>query len=190
MRKIVFDIETKDVPKTARFDPRDLEISVLCAHDSKTDSYLTFLEHELDDLWPILEHADLLVGYNSDHFDIPLLNKYYPGDLTRLKSVDLLKEIKKAGSKRVRLDAVAKGTLGKGKSGHGLQAVEWWKKGEVEKVKQYCLSDVKITKELYDYARANQMLKYADLSGIREVKIDTSSWEEKEDTSMTRTLPF
>ena len=42
------------------------------------------------------EQADILVRIrNGDHFDIPLLNKYYPGDLTKLKSVDLMKEMAK-----------------------------------------------------------------------------------------------
>jgi hypothetical protein len=31
-----------------------------------------------------LSAPTLLVGYNSEHFDIPILNKYYPGDLTEI----------------------------------------------------------------------------------------------------------
>jgi len=191
MRKIVFDIETKDARKiNGRLDPLELEISVLCIHDSETDTYHTYLEGELPELWKILETTDLLIGYNSDYFDIPLLNKYYPGDLKSIKSLDLLREIKKSIGRRIRLDAVAEGTLGKRKSAHGLQAVEWWKQGEVEKVKKYCLNDVKITKEIYEYARAHNALKYANLGDVREIKLDASHWEELEGASMTHTLPF
>jgi len=190
MRKVVFDIETKDGGKNGRPDPRDMEISVVGIHDSEANSYRAFLEEEFADLWRILEHTNLLIGYNSNHFDIPLLNRYFPGNLTHIKSIDLLHEIKKASGRRVRLDAVAEGTLGKSKSAHGLQAVEWWKQGEVEKVKEYCLHDVKLTKELYDYALQNGHLKYKSLADIREVKLDTSHWEEKERASMTRTMPF
>ena len=52
------------------------------------------------------------MGYNSNHFDIPLLNKYYPGDLTRIKSIDLLEEIRKSLGRRLRLDSVAEATIG------------------------------------------------------------------------------
>ena len=190
MRKVVFDIETKDAGQNGKLDPTKLEISVLCIHDSETNSYHTYLEEELPNLWPILEKTDVLIGYNSDHFDIPLLNRYYPGDLSHIKSVDLLSEIKRAGGKRVRLDAVAEGTLGKRKTAHGLQAVKWWKQGEIEKIKEYCLNDVRITKELYTYALKHGSLKYTDLGDIREIKLDTSKWNEKEDSSMTHTLPF
>lgn len=190
MRKVVFDIETKSAGVNGKLDVRDLEISVVGLYDSKTDQYRCFLEEEFAELWKIFEHTNLLIGYNSDYFDIPLLNRYYPGDLTRIKSIDLLDEIKKASGKRVRLDAVAEGTLGKKKTGHGLQAVEWWKRGELEKLKSYCLDDVQLTKELYDYVLENGVLRYISLGDIREVRIDTAGWEKKEDASLTHTLPF
>ena len=141
-------------------------------------------------MWPVIERADILIGFNSDHFDIPLLNKYYSGDLTRIKSLDLLAEIKKSLGRRVSLDQVAEGTLGRGKSGSGLQAIEWWKKGDIDNLRRYCLDDVKITKEIYDYARENQKIKFKEAGQIFEVKLDTSGWEEKHDKAMTFSLPF
>ncbi len=192
MRKITFDIETSNIfQDVGKADPALLDLSVICVHDSETDEYSTYLQEELSQLWPLIEKADMLIGYNSDHFDIPLLNKYYPGDLTRIKSLDILKEIKNSLGRRIKLDSVAEGTLGKKKIGHGLDAITWWKNGEVEKVKKYCKEDVKITKEIYDYALKNGVLKYKDLSENREIKLDTSRWEEKKDEgSMTHTLPF
>ena len=95
MRKITFDIETSNTFEQAgSADPAALNLSVICVHDSETDKYSTYLQEELSELWPLIEKADMLIGYNSDHFDIPLLNKYYPGDLTHIKSLDILKEIK------------------------------------------------------------------------------------------------
>ena len=132
----------------------------------------------------------MIIGYNSDHFDIPLLNRYYHGDLTRIKSLDLLKEIKNSLGKRLRLDTIAEGTLGVGKSGHGLDAIKWWKAGEIEKIRTYCLDDVKITKEIYDFARVHNLVRYKDFSDIKDIKLDTSDWEKKEGTSMTHSLPF
>lgn len=189
MKKIVFDIETKEA-----IGPEGVagcEISVVCIYDYETESYSSYLEGELHKLWPILEKADMLIGYNSDHFDIPLLNKYYHGDLTQIKSLDLLKEIRSSLGRRLRMDSVAEATLGVTKSGHGLQAVEWWKTGEIEKIRKYCLDDVRITKDLYDFALKNGSLKYKDFTEIKDIALDTSSWEEKnEGPSMTHSLPF
>ncbi|HRH25707.1 MAG TPA: ribonuclease H-like domain-containing protein, partial [Parcubacteria group bacterium] len=130
MRKIVFDIETRNVfSDVGKNDPTLLDISLVGVWDSETDAYTSYLQEDLSLLWPILERADMLIGFNSDHFDIPLLNKYYPGDLTKLKSLDILKEIYKTYGRRMKLDQIAEGTLGKRKSGNGLEAIEWWKKG-------------------------------------------------------------
>lgn len=191
MRKITFDIETSNTfQDVGRADPALLDLSVICAHDSETGEYNIYTKEELFNLWPIIEKADMLIGYNSDHFDIPLLNKYYPGDLKKIKSLDILKEIKNSLGRRLKLDSVAEATLGKKKIGHGLEAVAWWKKGEVEKVKKYCKEDVEITKKLYEYALKNRALKYKDFGGTREIKLDTSMWEKKEASSITHTLPF
>lgn len=190
MRRITFDIETEgDFRSNADFN--NLEVTVVGVYDSATGELTGYFKDELPKLWPILEQADVLVGYNSDHFDIPILNKYYAGDLTKFRSIDLLKEIKNVLGRRLKLDGVAEATLGKKKSGHGLEAVEWWKNGEYERVKAYCLDDVKLTDELYLYALKNGKLKYQDYDGVREIKLDTSSWEKpSESPTLTHTLPF
>ena len=190
MRKIVFDIETKNTFHDVKSnDAVALDLSIVCIYDSLNNEYSSFLEEELYKLWSIIEQADMLIGYNSDYFDIPLLNKYYQGDLTQIKSLDILKEIKDALGKRIRLDQVAEATLGKKKSGHGLQAVTWWKQGELEKIRKYCLDDVRITKEIYDFALANDYLKYALAGEEQIIKLDTSSWEEKQEKpAMTQSL--
>lgn len=191
MRKIVFDIETKNTfQEIGKNEPALLDLSLIGIYESETNTYSSYLEEDLPKLWPILEKADMLIGYNSDHFDIPILNKYYSGDLTHIKSLDLLKEIRNSIGRRLKLDSVAEATLGKNKTGHGLQAITWWKNGEIEKIRKYCLDDVKITKELYDYALKNGVLKYKDYGKICDIPLDTSLWEETENSSMTYTLPF
>jgi DEAD/DEAH box helicase domain-containing protein len=190
MRIVTFDIETEGDFRTGG-DFSNLELTVVGIHDSESNTYSSFLKSELTELWPILERTDILVGYNSDHFDIPILNRYYPGDLSRIKSIDLLKEIKNVLGRRLRLDSFAEGTLKKNKSGSGSQAQVWWKEGNFEKVRKYCLDDVRITRELYEYAKRHGGLIYKDFEGTREIKIDTSKWEAGgEGTAMTHTLPF
>ncbi len=191
VRKVVFDIETQNFfHETGSTDPASLSIACVCIHDSETNKYLSFKEDELKNLWPILEKTDLLIGFNSDHFDIPLLDKYYTGDLTKIKSLDLLKEVKKVLGHRLKLDTLAEATLGRRKTADGLAAGLWWKNGEYQKVIDYCIEDVRITKDIYDYAMENGKLKYRDGKMLRDIPLDTSKWEKKEESAMTHTLPF
>ncbi|MCK4386937.1 MAG: hypothetical protein KAV41_02545, partial [Candidatus Pacebacteria bacterium] len=112
------------------------------------------------------------------------------GDLTTIKSLDILKEIKNAIGHRLKLDNVANATLGEGKSGNGLEAITWWKTGEIEKIRKYCLDDVRITKELYEYALKNKKLKYKDGFDIKDIILNTTNWETAKNNSITHTLPF
>jgi DEAD/DEAH box helicase domain-containing protein len=105
--------------------------------------------------------------------------------------LDLLAEIKKSLGRRLRLDSIAEATLGINKSGHGLEAVRWWKEGKGDLVRKYCLDDVRITKEVYEYALKNKELSYKDFGDIKKIKLDTKDWETvKERPALTHTLPF
>jgi DEAD/DEAH box helicase domain-containing protein len=172
-------------------EPALLDISVVSAYDSLSDTYTTVSIGELEKIWPVFENADALVGYNSNHFDIPLLNKYYSGSLLHIQSIDLLESIRESFGRRVRLDSVAEATLGMNKSGNGLQAITWWKQGEIEKIKKYCRMDVEITKRLFEYALENGKLHIKDGLKRLDIPIDTSHWKpETNDTAMTHSLPF
>ncbi|HEY4480457.1 MAG TPA: ribonuclease H-like domain-containing protein [Candidatus Paceibacterota bacterium] len=192
MRKIVFDIETENIfQDVGSNNPTDLSISIVGVYDYENDSYKTFLKEEFGSLWKIIENTDALITFNGDHFDIPLLNKYYPGDLLKLKSVDLLKEMQKSAGRRMKLDQIAEGTLGVKKSGNGLEAIKWWRDGDIEKLKKYCLDDVEITKNLYEYALKNGKLFFKEGPKLNEVKLDIGDWEVlPEPVAMNFTLPF
>lgn len=189
MRVITFDIETAGHFRGS-FDPNDLELTICCIHDSATDSYDSFMKEDLPRLWKIIESADMLVGYNSDHFDIPVLNKYYPGELTNIKSLDLLKEVALVLGRRIKLDSIAEGTLGTKKSGNGLQAQVWWKEGNIKKLREYCLKDVEITKRVFDYALQNGSLRFKELGRTQEIKLDTTRWLAPDAKPMTFSLGF
>ena len=59
----------------------------------------------------------------------------------------------------LKLDAIAQATLGAGKSADGLMAVEWWKKGEIQKIIDYCIQDVKVTRDVFQFGRQNGFVK-------------------------------
>lgn len=192
MRKITFDIETTNTfQEVNSSDPKDLDLAVVCIHDSETDEYLHFFKENLHELWPILENADLLIGFNSNHFDIPLLNKYYAGNLFDIKSLDLLEKVHSSLGRRIKLDDLANATLGEKKSGNGLESIVWWRNGEIDRVVEYCKQDVKVTKNIFDYAIKNGKLKYPKNGNgeIGEFKLETSDWETKGGT-LAPTLGF
>lgn len=191
MRVITFDIETSNIfQEVGSNDPADLDLALIGIHDSQTDTFDSFLQDDLPRLWKILEETDMLVGYNSDHFDIPLLNKYYPGDLSRIKSLDLLKEIHGSLGRRVRLDAVAEATLGENKSAHGLQSIKWWREGNVDAVRDYCLQDVAVTRKIFDYALKNGAVKYKELGKMKDLQLNTKKWLVPQTGALTHTLGF
>lgn len=182
MKKIVFDIETKNIfQDVGSSDPVDLDISLVGLYDYETNTYDSFLQEDFGRLWEIMKKADMLITYNGDHFDIPLLNKYYKkdgqGDLGSIRSLDLLKEIRNSYGRRMKLDQIAEGTFGIGKSGNGLEAVAWWRSGEIEKIRKYCLDDVRITKDVYEYAVKNKKLIFKEGPFTKEIKLDTKHWE-------------
>ena len=157
---LVVDIETQRlVQEVGGWDHIDkLGISVACAYDSKTDEFLAFREHELPKLFDLC-YQRLVVGYNIRGFDIPVMAASGL-DPKHLDVFDIMYDLETLTRQRyLKLEAVARGTLGAGKSADGLQAVEWWKKGELDKIIEYCTQDVKVTRDIFQFGRQNSYVK-------------------------------
>lgn len=193
MHKIYLDIETQNTfQMVGSNDPKDLDLSIMCIYDTKTNEYESFNIETLPTLWPRLESTDIIVTFNGDHFDLPILNKYYNGDLSKFRHVDLMKEVQKVIGRRVGLDNIAQATLGIGKTGNGLEAITWWKNGEVDKIIEYCKADVKVTKDVYEYAFKERQLFYSDGNEKRVIPIESKDWEKSGESEgmLTYSLPF
>ncbi|MBT6253872.1 hypothetical protein HOI83_01415 [Candidatus Uhrbacteria bacterium] len=190
-KEIVLDIETRNTfQDVGGWNHDKLKISLIGVYFYETDTYETFLEEDLPGLWPRLEHADRIIGYNQKGFDNPVMNNYYAGDLNQIPQCDILELIHKSLGYRVKLDSVAKATLGKGKIGHGLQAVEYWKEGKIKELAEYCLMDVKVTKEVYEFAKENGFVKFEDrLGNVVEIPIEVAP-EIEVKQSINLTMPF
>jgi len=168
-REIVLDIETRNTfQDVGAYNPSLLKISLIGVYFYETDTFETFLEEDLPKLWPRLEKSDRIIGYNLLGFDYPCMQTYYTGDLMSLPTLDVMIEIEKRIGHRVKLDDVAKATLGVGKSGHGLMAVEYWKNGEIDKLRDYCLQDVRVTRDVYEHALKNGFVRYTDRQGVAQ----------------------
>lgn len=173
LKKIVLDLETqKEFAEVGgRGKNHLLKVSVCGIYDYAADKYQTFEENELSRLWPILQTTDQIIGFNIKDFDFEVLRPYLNFDIHQLPCFDLLEEIEKVLGHRIKLEDVAQATLGVGKSGTGKEAITFFKNGRLDLLKKYCLDDVKITKQLYDYVLKNHKLLYRDFFKIKEIPL-------------------
>ncbi len=170
MNDIVLDIETQNTfEEVGGYFTDKLKVSLVGVYYYETDTYESYLEHELPQMFAKLEVGGRIIGYNSIGFDMPVLNNYYAGDLLKLPQLDILQHIEKSLGYRIKLDDVAAATIGTRKSAHGLQAVAWWKEGKIQEIREYCLQDVKVTKEVYEFGLKNGYVLYDDRSGERRL---------------------
>ncbi len=187
---IVLDLETqKSFREVGGYLPEKLKISVVGIYDYASNKYLTFEENELMDLFPYLENASTIIGFNNVDFDLPVLKPYYLGQITKFPTLDLLKYVEKSLGFRLALDDLVRETLNAHKTGHGLLALDYFREGKIQELKDYCLSDVRLTKELYEFGKANKKVYYKSHTGRREIAVN---WGEmpKEPTSINLTMPF
>lgn len=172
IQPVVLDIETQYSFQEVGGDVKKLKVSVVGLYEYLDDTYQAFEENQLPELFTKLEHASFIIGFNINRFDLPVLSPYYLGDIRQFHTLDLLEIVENEIGFRIALDVLAQATLGTHKSGHGFLAIEYFRKGELEKLKSYCLSDVKITKELYEYGKREKKLYFTDRFGKREIKVN------------------
>ena len=98
-----------------------------------------------------LSRADLVVGFNVLDFDYQVLHAYSPVDFSSWNTFDILKDIRERLGHRLSLDSLATATLGTPKSADGLDAIRWYREGKIEKIIDYCTSDVNITFRLFEH---------------------------------------
>lgn len=101
-----------------------------------------------------LEGFTRIVTFNGNRFDLEVLRSYAPVEALRDHSFDVLEDLYNQLGHRVKLDQLAKDTLGTAKTGDGLQAVAWWRAGEKDRVAAYCEQDVAILRDLVEHGRA------------------------------------
>lgn len=187
---VIFDLETKYTFREFN-DPKKLGISVAAVYDYKDEQGKVFTEKELHGLYKILENASYIIGYNVRSFDIPVLQGYYPGKVEIFTTFDILEDIREKIGRRLALNDVIYATLGKKKTGHGLMAIDYYKEGKWDELKKYCLDDVSLTKELFDFGVRNKEIQYLNERGKISIKVDWEKYlEESKGNDMPLTLPF
>lgn len=184
-KKIVFDIETqKTFDEVGGIDHRDeLGVSYVGVYSYSQDKLFGFFEDQMEALEKIIiAEKPTLIGFNSIHFDVPVLQPYFKNfDLQQLPHLDLLKEVEKILGHRLKLDSIAQSTLYTKKSGMGLDAIRWYRSGELEKLARYCLDDVEITRDVYEYGLNHGVVYYSNAGQKTAVKASWANGETVEE---------
>ena len=158
IREIFFDIETLRLSheveggwsNIARFG-----LAVAVTWDAR-NRFRRWFEPDTTSLISELGQFDRIISFNGDRFDFEVLRAYQPvGHLTG-KSFDLLADLTRRLGHRVKLDDLARETLGNQKTGNGVEIVEWWRQGRKEEVCKYCENDVQLLVDLVKFARKNK----------------------------------
>ena len=169
---VIVDVETQNSFQEVKHDLAKLKVSLAGTYDYKSGLYKAYRENELPDLFRLMEHASEIIGFNLNKFDLPVLAPYYLGNIRQFPTLDLLDLVYQSLGFRLALNDLARATLGMKKSGHGFMAINYFRQGAWEELEKYCLDDVRITRELYEYAKLNSKLLYQSAHGTREIKIN------------------
>jgi DEAD/DEAH box helicase domain-containing protein len=168
---VYFDLETQRTANdVGGWDKKHaMGMSVGVTYSTADGEYEIFAESEAADLVARLSRADMVVGYNVVNFDYEVLMAYTPFELRyRVPTLDLLVDIEKAAGHRLKLEDVAQGTLGIGKTAEGLDAIRWWREGRVLEIARYCCFDVKVTRLVHEYAEREGELFFTDRFNRRQ----------------------
>lgn len=144
-------------------DHANMGVSVIGAYDYGEDRYRAFCQDNFGEFMKLVAACELLVGFNSIPFDNRVLDVELgepewsmPAD----RCYDLLRETWAAAGlgpdfqypshAGYGLDAICARNFGTKKSGNGALAPVLWQRGQIGDVIDYCLNDIRLTKQLFD----------------------------------------
>jgi hypothetical protein len=168
-------------------DFKDMGVSVTGVYDYQEDRYRVFCEDNKQGLHDLLSRRPLCVGFNSIPFDNALLEAAAWPFPVESESYDLLRETWEAASLGPEfdfkthggygLDAMCECNFGTKKSGNGALAPVLWQQGKRGEVIDYCLNDIRLTKQLFDAVLRGSIKnpKGGMLSLRRPVEVDARS---------------
>lgn len=183
MDRLVIDIETKNTfaDVGGQHNIEKLEASFVGVYSYNDNAYHSFFEADFGALGKLFQRGGLIIGFSINRFDIPVMKKYFESgnpfssgthfNIYGIDRYDILDEIETALGHRISLDILAKENLGIGKTHHGLEAIKFYAEKNFEELKNYCLNDVKITKELYDLIKRQGYLMIPQRDGSPSQKV-------------------
>lgn len=160
MKLVVFDVETDKLLSKARNNWDELRVTVCVAIEcvsltsqvNNRDSVQEFVlfddainAADTDSFGKLMDDADVVVAYNGREFDLRVLRNHYASERVykwAAKLLDPFEVIRDATGSWVKLDELLDANGLPRKPASGVDAVNWWKDGEQDKVIEYCKHDV------------------------------------------------
>ena len=144
-------------------DHANMGIACIGAYDYIEDRYRVFMDDNMNEFLKLCDAREVLAGFNSIAFDNAVIGAAIPcnfGISDGSKFYDILVELWAAaglGSKFAYpthagfgLDALCKANFGTAKSGNGALAPVDFQNGRYGSLVDYCLNDVRLTKQALD----------------------------------------
>jgi DEAD/DEAH box helicase domain-containing protein len=169
MNIVYFDLETQKLfEDVGGRDASKLLLACGVTWSTERSDFAVYWEKDAVALVAELKTADRVVGFNIINFDYEVLKPYTPTvNFRSFRSTDMLQDIFRTLNFRLSLDSIAKATLGTIKTADGVQSVQWYRNGELDKVAEYCKADVDITRRVYEFGRENSFVYYYSKLGSK-----------------------
>lgn len=169
MNLVFFDLESQKLfHEVGGRDASKLLLACGVTWSTARNDFSVYWEKDAAALITELKSADRVIGFNIIHFDYEVLRPYAPqGSLRAIPSTDMLQDIYRTLNFRLSLDSIARATLGATKSATGIQSVEWFRRGELDKVAEYCKADVDVTRRVYEFGREHGFVNYYSKLGSK-----------------------
>ncbi len=150
-------------------DHANMGISCIGAYDYTEDRYRVFTDGNFEDFLALIAERDTLVSFNGIAFDNPVVAATLGTLPDPAKDYDILVEIWKALGMAPKfsypshtgysMDAFCMVNGLTTKTENGALAPIYWQQGKFGKVIDYCLNDVKMTRQLLEMAASGNGLK-------------------------------
>ena len=144
-----------------------MRLALAVVYDTGSGAFETYTERDAEALIERLFAAPAVVGFNVRRFDYAVLRAYTARRLEDLPTFDLLEDVHRKLGYRLSLDHLARETLGRGKTGDGLQSLTWWREGRVDLIEAYCRKDVELTRDLMVFAARERHVLFQRKDGER-----------------------
>ena len=169
MNIVYFDLESQKLfEEVGGREASKLLLACGVTWSTERNDFAVYWEKDAAALVAELKSADRVIGFNIISFDYEVLKPYAPNENFRaFRSTDMLQDIFRTLGFRLSLDTIAKASLGATKTADGIQSVQWFKNGELDKVAEYCKADVEITRRVYEFGRDHGYVHYYSKLGSK-----------------------
>ncbi len=174
-RVVVMDVETRRAAAEVGGwqNTHLMGLAVAVTWDSRTGEARAWREDEAREMIHFMAGADLVVGFNIVGFDYRVLSAYDDGTIGRIRTFDMLADLRRRLGFRIGLGHLGEENLGRAKTADGLQSLEWVRQGRMDLVEEYCREDVALTRDFFWHVLREKRVRFRDREGrLVELTVD------------------